>query len=71
VPLVQPLNFFSRIGRSADHFHGRSYLLLGCQPVPGQHSLLQVAQSGPVVESRGAATIDVDFVVVADFGDPE
>src|SRR5262249_21807514 len=45
------------------------YLLLRCQPVPGQHGLLQgraVGESaGPLVYCRGPARIDVDFVIVS------
>jgi hypothetical protein len=39
--VVQSLNLLYRVDRSADHLHGCSYLLLGWQPVPSQHSFLQ------------------------------
>jgi hypothetical protein len=68
-PVMKPIDLVRRIDGSANHFDRRSYLLPWRQSMPSQHSLLQggaVGQSaGPVVQCRGPAGIDVDFVIVA------
>ena len=65
---MQPVDLMRGIHRSADHLNGRSYLLLGRQPSPGQHRFLQggeIGQSaGSIVERRWPPRIDMDFVVV-------
>jgi hypothetical protein len=60
---MQPLNFLRRIDRTADHLDGRSYFLLGRQPSPGQHSLLQGGaisrDARASVQGRWSASIGV------------
>jgi len=65
--VMEARNFLRRIDRSADHFHGRSYLLLGRQQLPGRNCFLQcsaIGQSaGSVVQRSGPPGIDIDFVI--------
>ena len=64
--LVQPVDLLRRVHRSADHLNGRSYLLLGRQPLPCRHCLAQSRtvslNTGSIVQHRRPCGIDKDFV---------
>lgn len=66
---MKALDLVRPVDRSADDLNGRSYLLLGRQPVPGQNRFLQCGAirlcAGSIVEGRGLPRIDIDFVMVA------
>jgi hypothetical protein len=65
----------ARIDRTADHLHGRSYLLLRRQPLPGPHRHMQGGtnkrSARSIVQRRRPRGINIDFVIVAHWHIPK